>query len=150
MLRSALIAFLAVAAVPQSHVFAQVTPAPGGWRGTPVGPPPPPRVERVRPRRGFFWVDGRYDWRDGRYVWLGGRWERVRPGQHWHPGRWDHHGDRYLWIDGSWEDGAAYTPAASYVVAQPAPIPPAPPQAAPPPPQPRPGYVWIPGAQAWR
>jgi hypothetical protein len=40
---------------------------------------PPPRFERVRPRRGFMWVRGDWTYRHGRYVWVAGHWQRQRP-----------------------------------------------------------------------
>jgi len=147
MLRSTLALVLAIALGPQALAHAQGTP--GNWRGTPVGPPPPPRMEHYKPRRGFVWIDGNYEWRDGRYMWVGGRWERERPGKRWHGGRWDRQGDRFVWIQGEWIDGSAYPQSPTVVVEQPPPMPAPPPQAAQPPP-PGPGFVWIQGANEWR
>jgi len=118
----------------------------GDWRGN---PPPPPSVERVRPRRGFVWVEGGYDWRGRRYVRLRGHWERMRPGRQWHGGHWEWQGDHYAWVLGAWSEGPAYVAPPAMIVENPAPPPPPPPQAAPPPPR-RPGFVWIAGTQEWR
>jgi hypothetical protein len=55
--------------------------------GIRIGPPPPPRVLRVRPRApgpDFFWVDGYWYPVNGRYVWHAGYWSRPPyPGAHW-------------------------------------------------------------------
>src|SRR5215471_3564890 len=80
------------------------------WRG-PRQAPPPPRVERVEPRRGQVWIPGRYEWRDNRYLWAGGRWEREQPGRRWHPGRWQWQGNGYAWIEGEWVDAAPFAGA---------------------------------------
>jgi hypothetical protein len=134
-----------------SHVISPARPAPvaaarlqlaQGFRAEPVAPPPPPREERVEPRRGWVWVQGNYEMRDGRYFWVGGHWERERPGWRWQPGRWEMRGRRYFWVPGAW------------VAAAPPPVQAAPPP--PPPPQvevapaPRPGWYWVPGAHEWR
>jgi hypothetical protein len=66
--------------------------------------PPAIRVEVVRPRRGYFWVGGRYDWRDNNYVWAPGYYQAVQPGRVWVDGRWDLQADGYVWIDGYWQD----------------------------------------------
>lgn len=145
--------------VPPAPTAPAVRVAQGGeWRAQPPAPPPgnwhnappPPAPERVRPRRGWVWVEGGYDWRDGQYVRLRGHWERARPGRQWHSGHWEWRGDRYAWVAGTWLD-AASAPAVppNYVVENPAPPPPPPAQIPPPPPA-RPGFVWIPGAQEWR
>jgi hypothetical protein len=142
-----LVLLIAAALAPQAQALAQPAPPPGAWRGT---PPPAPRFERVKPRRGFVWIDGNWDWRDGRYVWLDGHWERERPGMRWHGGRWDYRGDHAVWIQGTWVPGGeAYVPPPPMVVEQ-APTPPPPPQVAAPPPSPGPGWVWIPGDHEWR
>jgi hypothetical protein len=65
-------------------------------------PPPAPRAEPSRPRRGYVWVGGRYRWEDGAYVWVSGHWERERRGQAWEPGHWERRGDHYVWIEGRW------------------------------------------------
>jgi hypothetical protein len=134
-------------ATPSSAPIAAATLAQnGGWRAAP--PPPPPAVERVRPRPGFVWVDGGADWRGRKYVRRRGHWERERAGKQWHGGHWDWQGDHYAWIQGTWVDGPAYVAPPTLVVENPPPPPP-PPQPAPPP-APRPGFVWIAGAQEWR
>jgi hypothetical protein len=146
------ILLLAVSASPARVASApRALPAPvvlaegGGWHDA----PPPPPMERVRPRRGFVWVEGGYDWRGRRYVRLPGHWERVRPGRHWHGGHWEWQGDHYGWSRGDWADGPAYDAPPQMVVDNPAPPPPPPPRVMPPPP-PRSGFVWIAGAQEWR
>jgi hypothetical protein len=71
--------------------------------GIRIGPPPPPRVIRVRPAipgPGYFWVDGywyvvgnRYRWHNGYWTlppyggarWVGPRYE----GEQWYGGYWD-------------------------------------------------------------
>lgn len=112
----------------------------GEWIDPPVYPveaPPPVRAERVRPRRGFAWVAGRWEWRDGGWVWMRGRWVRHTPGKRWTDGRWERQGDRYVWIEGTWIDLPAY------------------PTAEPPPRRverrrARRGFVWVTGHWDWR
>lgn len=100
--------------------------------------PPAPRVERRGPpRRGFVWVDGRWDWQRGSWVWVRGHWERARPGKMWQPGRWEQRGDHWEWTAEAWLDAPRY------------------PTAPPPQPQvermgrPRRGFVWVEGKWAW-
>ncbi len=64
--------------------------------------PPEVRVESVRPRRGYFWVNGVYSWRGGRYVWRRGHWERVRRHYEYVPGRWDTREGVYIWVRPRW------------------------------------------------
>lgn len=131
-------------------------PPPPVYQVGPSGPPPAPPIERVEPRRGFVWIEGYYDWRDGRYVWTPGHFERARQGRRWHGGSWEWRGNHYGWTRGFWADAGAAPPEppAGYVVRAPvAPPPPVPPPealAGPPSQQPRPGFIWVPGAQEWR
>ncbi|HEU0036632.1 MAG TPA: hypothetical protein VFQ53_38730 [Kofleriaceae bacterium] len=74
------------------------------YSGDPREAPPPVRVERVAPRRGFVWVTGNWDWRDGRWQWVSGHWERERKGRRWRDARWEKRGDVYVRIDGDWID----------------------------------------------
>ena len=139
----------ATSAAPRPVRLAQ---AAGQWRSQPppaAALPPPPPPERVRPRRGWVWVEGGYEWRGRQYVRLPGHWERERPGRQWHSGRWEWRGDRYAWIPGTWMDGPAYSAPPALVVQSPTPPPPPPAPVAPTPP-PRQGFVWIPGAHEWR
>src|SRR4051812_46656901 len=56
----------------------------GRWLEAPMYPteaPPPPREERVAPRRGFSWASGRWDWNDGNWHWTAGHWEREQRGR---------------------------------------------------------------------
>jgi len=71
--------------------------------GIRIGPPPPPRVVRVRPVApgpGYAWVDGYWYVVSGKYRWHEGYWTRppyagaVWVGPH-------HDGER--WFDGYWE-----------------------------------------------
>jgi len=66
--------------------------------------PPALRVEVVRPRPGYFWVNGRYDWRDDQYVWNPGYYEAQQQNRIWVPGGWKLQGEEYVWIDGYWQD----------------------------------------------
>jgi hypothetical protein len=68
----------------------------------PTMPPPAPRAEPTRPRRGYIWVSGRYKWESGEYVWVNGHWERERRGFSWEPGHWERRGDHYEWVEGRW------------------------------------------------
>ena len=55
--------------------------------GIRIGPPPAPRVVRVRPAApgpGFFWIDGYWYADGGRYHWHDGYWTRPPyEGAHW-------------------------------------------------------------------
>jgi hypothetical protein len=73
--------------------------------GIRIGPPPPPRVVRVIPRRlglDFFWVEG-YWYPVGRhYKWHDGYWTRPPyPGARWVGPRYE--GEQYF--GGFWEGG---------------------------------------------
>ena len=73
--------------------------------GIRIGPPPPPRVVRVRPPapgRDFVWVDGYWYAGGGRYRWHNGYWSRPP----YAGARWiapHHDGQRFF--DGYWEGG---------------------------------------------
>ncbi len=68
-----------------------------------IGPPPPPRVERVRPLSpgpDFVWVDGYWYPLNGHYRWHEGYWTRPP----YEGARWirpHHEGDEYY--NGYWE-----------------------------------------------
>jgi hypothetical protein len=65
--------------------------------------PPAGRVETVRPRRGYFWVNGYYTHRRGHYVWTRGHWERNRRHYEYAPGRWEaDHDGVYVWVRPRW------------------------------------------------
>jgi hypothetical protein len=70
--------------------------------GIQIGPPPPPRVLRVRPVSpgpDFVWLDGYHYVVNGRYVWHAGYWTRPPyAGAVWVGPR--HDGVRYY--DGYW------------------------------------------------
>jgi len=71
--------------------------------GIRIGPPPPPRIVRVRPVApdpGFFWVDGYWYPVRNHYRWHAGYWTRPPfPGARWilprHDGR--------MFFEGYWE-----------------------------------------------
>ncbi|HEX4273778.1 MAG TPA: YXWGXW repeat-containing protein [Bryobacteraceae bacterium] len=90
---------LALAFVMAGSLFAQVS------LGIRIGPPPAPRVVRVRPVApgpGFTWVEGYWYPVSGRYRWHEGYWSRPPyAGAHWVAPRHDGH----YFIDGHW-DGA--------------------------------------------
>jgi hypothetical protein len=64
--------------------------------------PPPVRVETVRERPGYFWVDGNYDYHHGRYMWHRGHWQHHRRNFEYVPGRWEERGDHHVWVRPSW------------------------------------------------
>jgi hypothetical protein len=65
--------------------------------------PPELRVETVRPRRGYFWVNGAYAWRGRHYAWTRGHWERNRRNVEYVPGRWETgEGGAYIWVKPRW------------------------------------------------
>ena len=69
-----------------------------------VGPPPPPRYERVPPpRRGYVWAPGHYEWRRGHHVWVPGTWMRARPGYAYRAPEWRQHGGRWEYRAGRWD-----------------------------------------------
>lgn len=65
--------------------------------------PPAIRVERHEPRRGYTWVNGRYDVLNGRYEWVGGRYERERVGYRWREPRYEVRDGVYVAFDGGWD-----------------------------------------------
>jgi WXXGXW repeat (2 copies) len=71
--------------------------------GIRIGPPPPPRVVRVRPVApgpDYAWVDGYWYPVNNRYVWHQGYWTRSPyVGAHWIAPR--HEGGQ--WFEGYWE-----------------------------------------------
>lgn len=71
--------------------------------GINIGPPPPPRVLRARPRMPgpeFMWVDGYWYVVRGRWVWHPGYWTRLPfPGARWIGPRYE--GGRFF--DGYWD-----------------------------------------------
>lgn len=71
--------------------------------GIRIGPPPPPRVLRIRPVApgpDYVWVDGYWYPVGNHYRWHEGYWTRpYYPGYHWVAPH--HDGDRYF--EGYWE-----------------------------------------------
>jgi len=71
--------------------------------GVRIGPPPPPRVVRVRPVApgpDYFWVDGYWYPSRNRYAWHEGYWTRPPyAGAHWISPRHD----RGMFYEGYWE-----------------------------------------------
>src|SRR5450631_1865682 len=71
--------------------------------GIRIGPPPPPRVVRVRPVApgpGYFWVDGYWYPNGNRYRWHEGYWTRPPyEGAHWVGPR--HEGG--MFFEGFWD-----------------------------------------------
>ncbi|MFC5472333.1 hypothetical protein [Paraherbaspirillum soli] len=62
-----------------------------------IGPPPPPRYERLPPRRyGYVWSPGYWAWDGYQYVWVRGGWVRVRPGYRYYAPHWER-GERDRW-----------------------------------------------------
>jgi hypothetical protein len=107
--------FLAILLLAAGSTYSQISV------GIRIGPPPPPRVVRVRPRApgpGFMWVDGywypagnHYKWHDGYWTrapyagarWIGPRYERDQfyegywegeRGRVGHDHKWDKHRER--------------------------------------------------------
>lgn len=55
-------------------------------------------------RRGWYYVQGRYDWVGGRYVWRPGRWIRQVRGKRWVNGHWRTRPDGgRVWVRGRWQ-----------------------------------------------
>ena len=89
--------------------------------GIRIGPPPPPRVVRVRPVSpgpDFVWIDGywyadgsRYRWHDGywtRPAFVGARWISPRhDGERFFAGYWEG-GDRRVEHDHRWDRDRRY------------------------------------------
>ena len=73
--------------------------------GITIGPPPPPRVVRVRPVApgpDFFWVDGYWYPAGNHYKWHKGYWTRPPyPGARWVGPRHD----GQMFFEGYWEGG---------------------------------------------
>jgi hypothetical protein len=119
----------------RDHRDRQGPPGPPANMG-PREAPPPPRVERQRPRRGFVWVDGNWDWQRGRWQWQAGHWEKERGGKRWRKAKWESRDGVYVRVDGDWIDDG-------------------PPSAAPPPLREerirkRRGFVFVRGSWDWR
>jgi hypothetical protein len=68
-------------------------------------PPPPQEQGPSGHRRGYVWVEGRWDWIAGQWQWQEGHWKRQRRGQVWVNGFWEQRGHRYHWVDGRWDTG---------------------------------------------
>ena len=66
--------------------------------------PPAVRYEVVRPRPGYFWVNGNYSWRNDQYHWVPGRYEAVQQNRVWVDGRWEMQNGYWVWIDGYWQN----------------------------------------------
>ena len=88
---------LAVLVLTGSSLFSQVS------LGIRIGPPPPPRIVRVRPQapgQGFMWVDGYWYPVGRRYQWHQGYWTRPPyEGANWAAPRYE--GSAFY--DGHWE-----------------------------------------------
>lgn len=97
--------------------------------------PPAIRVERHDNRRGYVWVDGRWDWNGYEWAWNTGRYERERRGHRWRPVSWELRGGEYVSVGGDW------------VVMEPTMAPPAIRQEQW---QPRSGFIWVRGQYDWR
>ncbi|MGE0798515.1 MAG: hypothetical protein AB7G13_06165 [Lautropia sp.] len=69
-----------------------------------IGPPPPPRFERVPPpRRSHVWSPGHWELQRGRYVWIGGVWLRARPGYVYQAPAWQQRDGRWSYRSGHWD-----------------------------------------------
>ncbi len=80
----------------------------GDWDTAPEypdAPPPEPRAERSRNRRGYVYVAGYWDWQNGSWDWIPGKYERQRKGSRWESTRWDQRDGRWQRQDGGWRDG---------------------------------------------
>ena len=70
--------------------------------GVRIGPPPPPRVVRVIPRRpsvAYVWVDGFWEPHGRQYRWHNGYWTRPPyAGARWVAPRYD----RQIYFEGYW------------------------------------------------
>lgn len=80
----------------------------GDWDAAPEypdAPPPEPRVERSRARRGYVWVAGNWDWQNGSWNWTPGRYERQRSNARYENTRWEQRDGRWQRNDGGWREG---------------------------------------------
>ena len=69
-----------------------------------IGPPPPPRFERVPPpRRGYVWAPGHWEARGQRHVWTRGTWIKARPGYAYHAPEWRQRNGRWEYRAGRWD-----------------------------------------------
>jgi len=95
-------AILALVLLGGSLLSAQVSFA------TRIGPPPPPRVLRVRPASpgaGFVWVEGYWHPVGDHYKWRAGYW--IRPpydGAHWVAP----HYEGQMFFDGYWDGDSGH------------------------------------------
>jgi WXXGXW repeat (2 copies) len=68
-----------------------------------VEDPPPPRYVHVEPRRGYVYIQGRWDRRGNNWHWIDGHWERSRANAYYQPGRWQRHRNRgHVYVEGRW------------------------------------------------
>jgi len=65
--------------------------------------PPPPRVERVRPRDGFVWAPGYWEWSHRSYHWVTGSYIFERRRQRWVADQWKQEGGHWHYLRGRWE-----------------------------------------------
>lgn len=71
-----------------------------------IGPPPPPRHERIPVMpRGYVWAPGYWQQHGNRYVWRPGHQMRGRPGYHWRQPRWVHGPRGWEMRQGGWDRG---------------------------------------------
>ncbi|MBY4705251.1 MULTISPECIES: YXWGXW repeat-containing protein [Ralstonia] len=69
-----------------------------------IGPPPPPRHERIpRLPPGYVWAPGYWQLHGNRYVWRPGHQMRGRPGQHWRAPHWVHGRHGWEMRQGGWD-----------------------------------------------
>ena len=53
------------------------------------------QARKQRGKKGYVWVEGRWNWDNGNWAWVDGHWERQRRGQRYKQGRWQRRGDRF-------------------------------------------------------
>jgi hypothetical protein len=68
-----------------------------------TAPPPPQETGPRGHRRGYVWVEGRWEWINGQWQWQSGDWKRERRGQRYVQGYWEQRGTQYYWVDGRWD-----------------------------------------------
>lgn len=68
--------------------------------------PPEPRSERVMPpRKNKVWVPGHWDWRGNRHVWVRGKYINTRRGYYYVEPKWEERDGRWQLERGTWRRG---------------------------------------------
>ena len=65
--------------------------------------PPPPRIEKIKPREGFVWAPGYWEWSHRSYHWVTGSYIFERRRHLWVADQWKQDGEHWHYLRGRWE-----------------------------------------------